>query len=321
MHDNEASKIARYVSGLRREIQDIVELYEYSLKKVVHLAIKVESQLLKKTTLKNTHHDGFYKSSWKDTNKNFTKPSPSNFSKETTSHQNVSKHNPSTSTPTSPTKTSRTKCFKYLGFGHIVANFPNKRVIKLQKVHQDHIKTKTKSENERAKKGQDNTSLIPSPQRCFSSLYFSLPKHSKYLTYLIKKFRNDIQRPPKGYHLLRGFFQNHFILKSSFQTWPVARIPPSNLLTLNEHKCVSHLPYTNHVHKLTMLFSGVLHSSKEILHNFCVSDLLLNWSYLVRYEALKWRSPFTHLGDSIPSSGVITLSFTIPKFFFHHLFH
>jgi len=43
MHDNEESKIARFVSGLRREIQDIMKLYEYSsLKKVVHLAIKVE---------------------------------------------------------------------------------------------------------------------------------------------------------------------------------------------------------------------------------------------------------------------------------------
>jgi len=43
MHDNEESKIARFVSGLRREIQDIVELYEYSsLKKLVHLAITVE---------------------------------------------------------------------------------------------------------------------------------------------------------------------------------------------------------------------------------------------------------------------------------------
>ena len=70
MHDNEESKIARFVSGLKREIQDIVELYGYSfLKKVVHLAIKVESQLLKKKTFKNTHNDGFYKSSWKDTNK------------------------------------------------------------------------------------------------------------------------------------------------------------------------------------------------------------------------------------------------------------
>jgi len=84
---------------------------------VVHLAIKVESKLLKKITFKNIHNDGLYKSSWKDTNKNSTKTSPSNFSKETTSHQKVSKHIPSTSTSKSPTKTSSTKCFKCLGFG------------------------------------------------------------------------------------------------------------------------------------------------------------------------------------------------------------
>jgi len=51
----------------------------------------VESQISKKTTLKNTHNDGFYESSLKDANKNFTKTSPSNFSKETTTHQKVSK--------------------------------------------------------------------------------------------------------------------------------------------------------------------------------------------------------------------------------------
>jgi len=61
MHENEESKVVRFVSGLRREIQNVVELNEYtSLEKMVHLAIKVESQLLKKTSFKNTHNDGFY---------------------------------------------------------------------------------------------------------------------------------------------------------------------------------------------------------------------------------------------------------------------
>jgi len=74
MHENEESKIARFVSGLRREIQDVVELYEYSfLEKLVHLAIKVESHFLKKTSLKTTHNDGFYKRSWKDKNKTSSK--------------------------------------------------------------------------------------------------------------------------------------------------------------------------------------------------------------------------------------------------------
>ena len=74
MHENEKSKIARFVSGLRREIQDVVELYEYSsLEKLVHLAIKVESKCLKKTHFKTTHNDGFYKSSWKNKNQTSSK--------------------------------------------------------------------------------------------------------------------------------------------------------------------------------------------------------------------------------------------------------
>jgi len=73
MHDNEESKIKWFVSGLRREIKDFVKLHEcFSLKKVVHIAIKVESHLLK-TTFKNTHDDGFYKSSRKDANNISTK--------------------------------------------------------------------------------------------------------------------------------------------------------------------------------------------------------------------------------------------------------
>jgi len=87
MHDSEESKIVRFVSSLRREIQDIVELYEYcSLEKLFYLVIKVKSQILKKTTLKNTHNDDLYKSSWKDKNKVSTKTYPSNFSKETPFH-------------------------------------------------------------------------------------------------------------------------------------------------------------------------------------------------------------------------------------------
>jgi len=125
MHENEESKIAWFVSGLRREIKDIVELYEYtSLEKLDYLAIKVESQVLKKTSLKNTHNDGFYDSSWKDKIKFQTKTFPSNFSKETTSQNRVSKDHSFTSTPKSPTKTSNRKYFKCLGFGHTAINCP-----------------------------------------------------------------------------------------------------------------------------------------------------------------------------------------------------
>ena len=103
-------------------------------------------------------------------------------------------------------------------------NCSNKRTPKLKEEHQAQIRTK--SENEKENEGQDNTTIITSPQMYFSSLSFSLPKHSKYLTYFIKKFRDDSKKPPKGYPLLRGFSQNHFIPKYSFQTWPIDRIHP-----------------------------------------------------------------------------------------------
>jgi len=53
MHESEEAKMARFVSGLGRDIQDVVELHEYSsLGNLVHLAIKVETQLAKKNALK-----------------------------------------------------------------------------------------------------------------------------------------------------------------------------------------------------------------------------------------------------------------------------
>ena len=66
--ESEEEKIARFVSGLRREVQDVVELYEYStLDKILHLAfLKVESQLKKKQEAKrNTSYNEYYSRTWK----------------------------------------------------------------------------------------------------------------------------------------------------------------------------------------------------------------------------------------------------------------
>ena len=55
MDESEEAKIARFVSGLRRDIQDVVELQEYSsLENVVHLASKIENQLARKNAFKNS---------------------------------------------------------------------------------------------------------------------------------------------------------------------------------------------------------------------------------------------------------------------------
>jgi len=127
MHESEESKMARFVSGLKRDIQDMVELHEYSsLENLVHLAIKVESQLSKKASFQKPHNDGFYHTSWTNNQKS-TSTFPSNFKKESTYKTKDLK--PSPSTPISPTMTSSKKCFKCLGFGHIATNCPTKRLV------------------------------------------------------------------------------------------------------------------------------------------------------------------------------------------------
>ena len=121
MEDSEEAKIVRFVSGLRRDIQDVVELQEYSsLGSLVHLAMKVESQLAKKNDFKNSPNDGYSNNSWKN-KKAFSKlPSKdSSFKPKETK--------PSTCTPKSPIKSSSKKCFKCLGYDHIASNCASKR--------------------------------------------------------------------------------------------------------------------------------------------------------------------------------------------------
>jgi len=101
------------------------------LEKLVHLAIKVKSQVLKRKSFKNTHNDDFYKSSCKDKQKFENQDSVSNFLKETTPHHKNYKDKPSTIK--SPTKTLTKKCFKCLCFEHIADNYPSKRIMMVKR--------------------------------------------------------------------------------------------------------------------------------------------------------------------------------------------
>ena len=88
------------------------------------------------------------------------------------------------------------------------------------------------------------------------------------MTSWVKKFRDEIQTPPKGSHLLREFSANHHVIpKYSFQTWLVSRTYQYELPKLHEHKFTSHTtPRTIlYVNKLTMLFVGVLNSMSNSL--------------------------------------------------------
>ena len=124
MDESEEAKIARFVSGLRRDIQDVVELQEYSsLQNVVHLASKIENQLTRKNAFKNSSKDSYYHSSWKNKYSSFSNLP----SKDSTFKPIDSKPSTSTSRPKSPTKSSSKKCFKCLSYGHIASNCPSKR--------------------------------------------------------------------------------------------------------------------------------------------------------------------------------------------------
>jgi len=129
-----------------------------------------------------------------------------------------------------------------------------------KEVHEDQIKMKTKRENEKIEESKMGLIIsshaiktimlthtkLTAPLRYTSSFRFSLPKHSKYLTSLIKKFRDDLQKPPKGSHILRGFSQtNHLSPKHSLQTWHVSRTQPYELPKLHEHTFTSQLTSHN----------------------------------------------------------------------------
>jgi len=149
-----------------------------------------------------------------------------------------------------------------------------------KEVHEDEIKMKNKKENEKDNEGIDKpdynispytaktimltrVGLQTAPPRCSSSFSFSLPNKSKYLISGTLKFWDEIQTPPKGSHLLRGFSSK--VLSSP--TWLVSRTSPSELPTLQEHQFTSHTRIHNilYVNKLTMLSAGVLNSRSNYL--------------------------------------------------------
>ena len=81
--------------------------------------------------------------------------------------------------------------------------------------------------------------LQTAPLRRPSSLSFSLPNKTNYLTSWTKKYWVAHQTPHKGFHLLKGFISpSPFILKYSFLKWLVCWDSPFKVPKLKEHKFV-----------------------------------------------------------------------------------
>ena len=107
--------MARFLHGLNREIQDIVELHHYaSLEDLIHQVIKVDQQLKRKQTYKKSLYGS---STWKD-KETFKKEGGSSFK----SHEKgvaLGKNN-SNPSPTS-LKIISIRCFKCLQKSHIAS--------------------------------------------------------------------------------------------------------------------------------------------------------------------------------------------------------
>jgi hypothetical protein len=137
--DREAT-MARFLSGLNRDIANIIELQHYvEVEDMVHMAIKVERQLKRKGTARYTSvSNTTWKSKWdkNDPAEAKRKTEPPMGKDEGTSNKPKVESQPSWNRDI--------KCFKCLGSGHIASQCPNRRVM----IMRDNGEVMTESEDD-----------------------------------------------------------------------------------------------------------------------------------------------------------------------------
>ncbi|XP_031403186.1 uncharacterized protein LOC116212684, partial [Punica granatum] len=124
--DREAT-MARFLAGLNREIQNVVELQHYvELEDMVHMAIKIENQFKRRGNTRASQSPST--STWKPNQwKKDEKQSTSML--KTEQKQEATSHVPQGKTDISTSRNRDIKCFKCQGRGHIASQCPNKRVM------------------------------------------------------------------------------------------------------------------------------------------------------------------------------------------------
>ena len=141
--DREAT-MARFLAGLNREIQNLVELQHYvELEDMVHMAIKIENQL-KRRGSSNTHSTpGPSSSTWKS-NQWKKEEKPPNAKPKTELKQEGNNQGNQGKPDSFTTRNRDIMCFKCQGRGHIATQCPNKRVM----VMRDNGEIKTDNESD-----------------------------------------------------------------------------------------------------------------------------------------------------------------------------
>jgi len=133
--------MARFLSGLNRDIANVVELQHYvEVEDMVHMAMKVERQLKRKETAMYTSVSSTpWKPKW-DRNDQAIVKEKAEPPKE--KDERTSKNKPKVDFQ--PSRNRYIKCFKCLGSGHVVSECPNKWVM----VIRDNEEVMTDSEDD-----------------------------------------------------------------------------------------------------------------------------------------------------------------------------
>ncbi|XP_016731065.1 uncharacterized protein [Gossypium hirsutum] len=130
--DREAT-MARFLSGLNREIANVVELQHYvEIVDMVHMAIKIEKQLKKKGAARGYSTTNV--SRWNQgTSKNATESQTKDPKAPIKATKPTGENSKGKAVEGTQNRTRDIKCFKCLGRGHIASQCPNRSVMVIQR--------------------------------------------------------------------------------------------------------------------------------------------------------------------------------------------
>ena len=129
IEEDQEATMARFLAGLNREIQNLVELQHYvELEDMVHMAIKIENQVKRRGSSNTRSTLGPSSSTWKS-NQWKKEEKPPNAKPKTELKQDGNNQGNQGKPDSFTTRNRDIMCFKCQGRGHIASQCPNKRVM------------------------------------------------------------------------------------------------------------------------------------------------------------------------------------------------